>query len=60
MSLRSLGPRQGGQRQPVVSNNEPQQDNECEGEQARDDDVEIVFVNWIVNYGLLYWSRDDD
>jgi hypothetical protein len=43
-----------------VSNNEPHQDNECEREQACDDDVEIVFVNWIVNYGLLYWSRDDD
>jgi hypothetical protein len=60
MSLRSLGVCQGRQRQPIVSNNEPHQDNECEREQACDDDVEIVFVNWIVNYGLLYWSRDDD
>jgi hypothetical protein len=43
-----------------VSNNEPQHDNECEREQARDYDVEIVLVNWVVNYGLLYWPRDDD
>lgn len=43
-----------------MSNNEPQQDNECEREQARDDDVEIVFVNWIVDRRLLQWSRDDD
>ena len=49
MSFRSLGARQGGQRQPVVSNNEREQDNEREREQARNDYVKIFLGNWIVD-----------